>query len=103
MALPSARPATVVIMKCRNIDFSSVIQATGRKNSVVTCKLSKEEKLLLEKSSECFSPYLQVSPFLMLFPQPLVLVFGNEVNNLEDEWGGVVTDENVGYSSCSSV
>ena len=49
MALPSARPATVVIMKCRNIDFSSVIQATGRKNSVVTCKLSKEEKLLLEK------------------------------------------------------
>ncbi|MBI3954876.1 hypothetical protein HY338_00400, partial [Candidatus Gottesmanbacteria bacterium] len=29
------------------------------------------------------------------FPQPLVLVFGNEVNNLEDEWGGAVTDENI--------
>ncbi len=29
------------------------------------------------------------------FPQSLVLVFGNEVNNLEDEWGGVVSDENI--------
>ncbi len=90
-------PLTVLIpVQISSESLSGFLDSAAKNKFWPIIRVWNEGRKILNAEVDQFTSALTVvNNKNSLFPQSLVLVFGNEVNNLEDEWGGVVSDENV--------
>ena len=90
-------PLTVLIpVQISSESLSGFLDSAAKNKFWPIIRVWNEGRKILNQEIDQFTSALSViKDKNSLFPQPLVLVFGNEVNNLEDEWGGEVSDENI--------